>query len=353
MKSIIKSAKTIDEAIELGIKELGLTRDKIEYEVIEEPSKGVFGIFGGNDAIVKIKEKKEMKIDLDEIFESSDLNTEPSEEVEEETLEDIKIDQELEERFKKYEENDEEEINQETDFVKKDEEVKEYIESEEDDDLYEKDDSNYDHSENKDEELDESEEENHDLYDNEFVQTFKSNPDLVVNTRELEFSGEVKKVTDDDSLEEVSEKVKRNLEDILTKLHIEAKVNYETYKDNIININLTDISENDTGIVIGSKGETLNAIQYILSLLTNKNTKEYYRVNINVGGYRDRRKNAIENNAKKVAYKVLKTKKSIALKPMNSYERRIVHYALQNYKEIETTSSGKFPNRKVVIKYKG
>ncbi len=72
---------------------------------------------------------------------------------------------------------------------------------------------------------------------------------------------------------------------------------------------------------------------------------------MDVADYRERRKKSIEANAQKVAFRVLKTKKSIALKPMNSYERRIVHYTLQNYKGIETVSTGKFPNRKVIIKY--
>lgn len=379
MKSIIKSAKTIEEAVQSGLSELGLERDKVEIEIIEEPTKGIFGIFGGNDAVVKIKEKENSSINLEEIFgdlKSDDDEEETIEEVEEE----FEFDSNLEERFNKYDIDDEilvEETEEENHLVEEKEELDEetheveendYTEEEysfsseeldtevvleedhEDEDIsdfYEDGVSFEDLEENDDYEDEDFEE------DNKEYEVFKSDESLTINTRDLEFSNSVDLIEDGDSLSQAADKVKKILENILVKMHIEAKVDYETSRDNVINLNLSDISENDTGIVIGSKGETLNAIQYTLSLLTNRNTTKFYRVTVNVADYRDRRKKSIESNAKKVAFKVLKTKKSIALKPMNSYERRIVHYALQNYKEIETVSSGKFPNRKVVVKYKG
>lgn len=361
MKSIIKSAKTIEDAVDLGLKELGLDRNNTEIEIIQEPTKGFLGMFGGNDAIVKIKEKdKSTDINLDDIF--GDLKQNSSfVEVEDES------DEEIDERFSKYddlEEDEEEIVETETHDT-----VDEVVENKEDDsyedsvDLYEdeteEDESDQDFYEKEKSEtqtkyFDKSYDEDETTEtEQEEYEIFKSDKEKTVNTRELTFSGEAVEINDEDSLEVVAQKTKKILEDILVKMHIETKVDYETNKNNIINLDLSDISENDTGIVIGSKGETLNAIQYTLSLLVNRNTKQFYRVTLNVADYRDRRKRSIENNAKKVAFKVLKTKKSIALKPMNSYERRIVHYALQSYKEIETVSSGKFPNRKVVVKYKG
>lgn len=361
MKSIIKSAKTIEEAVDLGLKELGLDRNNTEIEIIQEPTKGFLGMFGGNDAIVKIKEKdKSTDINLDDIF--GDLKQNSSfAEVEDES------DEEIDERFSKYDdlEEDEEEIVE----TESHNTVDEVVENKEDDsyedavDLYEdeteEDESDQDfyekeklETQTKDFDKSYDEDETTEIEQEEY-EIFRSDKEKTVNTRELTFSGEAVEINDEDSLEVVAQKTKKMLEDILVKMHIETKVDYETNKNNIINLDLSDISENDTGIVIGSKGETLNAIQYTLSLLVNRNTKQFYRVTLNVADYRDRRKRSIENNAKKVAFKVLKTKKSIALKPMNSYERRIVHYALQSYKEIETVSSGKFPNRKVVVKYKG
>lgn len=390
MKLIIKSAKTIEEAIEAGLKELGLRRSEAEFEVMQEPSKGVFGLFGGSDAVVKIKEKQLEKVDLGDIFAKDELFTEASrEEVSFETSDEDYLDEKYQDEDFDTDSDDvfvEEEVylqeldEDDEDFDVKSEEVevvevyeeKEKVEySDEDDygdenDLYEdgvapvfEEEKNTEVKEEQESEqpLESTEEYEEDYSDDEEddveYEVFSSNPETLVNTRDLEFSGEASLVNNDDSLQEAAEKIKKTLEDLLVKMHIETKVSYETYKDNVININLSDITENDTGIVIGSKGETLNAIQYVLSLIVNRDTNKYYRVSVNVGDYRDRRKKSIEQNAQRVAYKVLKTKKSIALKPMNSYERRIVHYSLQSYKQIETVSTGKFPNRKVVIKYKG
>lgn len=357
MKSIIKSAKTIEEAIDLGIKELGLSKEDVEYEILEEPSKGLFGIFGGNDAIVKIKEKAKNTIDIKDLL-SDEEDSFVKNEIEYDSNDEDEEDGDFEDRFNQLEEDEEAEVVEVVQSSEKVEIVEEssYGELNKKSSYGELDESSEDEDYGSEDDLYEEgadlgfmEDENKDV---EFA-VYTSDESAIKNTKDLEFSGKVSIITDNDDLQTVAEKVKKNLEDILVKMHIETKVSYETSRDNIINLNLNDISENDTGIVIGSKGETLNAIQYVLSLLTNNNTTKFYRVTLNVGDYRNRRKKTIENNAQRVAFKVLKTKKSIALKPMNSYERRIVHYSLQNYKEIETVSTGKFPNRKVVVKYKG
>ena len=351
MRYVIKSAKTIEEAIELGIKELGLTRDEIEFEVMQEPTKAVFGLFGGNDAMVKVKEKAKMKINLDEIFAETNLDI-----TTEDTVEEFDFDEEIEDKFNRMQDEefylDKEELFVEEEVILNDEDEEDLEENtNETDDLYE---DGYtpefiEEAENS-EEFAISEE-----FENKREEDFESytSDQNLVNTRDLQFSGEACSITDEDDIKQAAEKAKKILDDLLIKMHIETKVSYETHNDNVINFNLEDISENDTGIIIGSKGETLNAVQYILSLLANRNTSKFLRITLNAGEYRNRRKKAIESNAQRVAYKVLKTKKSIALKPMNSYERRIVHFALQDYKEIETVSTGKFPSRKVIVKYKG
>lgn len=319
MKSIIKSAKTIEEAVELGLQELGLKREEVEVEVIAEPTKGLFGIFGGNDATVKVKKKEKLKIDIDEIF--SNTESFGQKDSEEEAR-----DKEIEE---KYEEITEQVEEFEQDIAESSKELDEDFDTSFEDNDFESESSSFEEDE-KDSEAELS----------------TSNIDL---SSELVDSENL--VNEDDNLESAAEKTKTILEDLLSRMHIDAKVSYELLEDNTINLAISDISENDTGIVIGSKGETLNAIQYILSLITNSNSNQFYRITLDVADYRERRKKSIEANAQKVAFRVLKTKKSIALKPMNSYERRIVHYALQNYKGIETVSTGKFPNRKVIIKY--
>ncbi len=110
-----------------------------------------------------------------------------------------------------------------------------------------------------------------------------------------------------------------------------------------------DFSGDDMGILIGKRGQTLDSLQYLTSLVVNKEQKEYVRVKLDTENYRKRRKETLENLAKNIAYKVRKTRKAVSLEPMNPYERRIIHSALQGNKWVETYSEGKEPYRHVVI----
>lgn len=113
-----------------------------------------------------------------------------------------------------------------------------------------------------------------------------------------------------------------------------------------ISINL--IGE-DMGILIGKRGQTLDSLQYIVSLVVNKKKEEYIRVKLDTENYRERRKETLETLAKNIAYKVKRTKHSVSLEPMNPYERRIIHAALQNDKYVVTRSDGEDPFRHVII----
>ena len=119
-------------------------------------------------------------------------------------------------------------------------------------------------------------------------------------------------------------------------------------EDNTLNISVNG-DENKLGILIGKRGVTLDSIQYILNLIVNKKSSRYIRVNLDSSGYREKRKETLINLAKKMANKVTKTGRSVKLEPMNSYERKIIHTALQDYEGVLTHSEGKEPFRKVVI----
>ena len=106
------------------------------------------------------------------------------------------------------------------------------------------------------------------------------------------------------------------------------------------------------GILIGKRGQTLDSLQYLVSLVVNKDQKEYVRVKLDTEDYRKRRKETLENLAKNIAYKVRRTRKPVSLEPMNPYERRIIHSALQGNKYVETYSEGNEPYRHVVIALK-
>ena len=124
---------------------------------------------------------------------------------------------------------------------------------------------------------------------------------------------------------------------------IEMSVNDE---EDTIDINLVG---DDMGVLIGKRGQTLDSLQYLISLVANKNSDKYYRVKLDTENYRERRKDTLESLAKNIAYKVKRTRKPFSLEPMNPYERRIIHSVLQNDKYVSTKSEGEEPFRHVVI----
>ncbi len=113
-----------------------------------------------------------------------------------------------------------------------------------------------------------------------------------------------------------------------------------------VEINLTG---EDMGLLIGKRGQTLDALQYIVRLVINKEIGGYLKVKVDTENYRERRKETLESLAKNIAYKVKRTKRSVTLEPMNPYERRIIHSSLQNDKFVATKSEGEEPYRHVVV----
>lgn len=113
-----------------------------------------------------------------------------------------------------------------------------------------------------------------------------------------------------------------------------------------------ELNGDDMGVLIGKRGQTLDSLQYLVSLVVNKNTEEYIRVKVDTENYRERRKETLENLARNIAYKVKRTKRPVSLEPMNPYERRIIHSALQNDKYVTTHSEGDEPFRRVVVTLK-
>ena len=113
-----------------------------------------------------------------------------------------------------------------------------------------------------------------------------------------------------------------------------------------------ELKGDDMGILIGKRGQTLDSLQYLTNLAVNKHSDEYYKVKIDTEDYRKRRKETLENLAKNIAYKVKRTKRPVSLEPMNPFERRIIHSALQNHRYVTTHSEGDEPYRHVVVTLK-
>ena len=261
MNYVIKTGKTVDEAVREALNELNITRDNAEIEVLDEGQKGFLGLIGSKDATVKVWPKvDETKSILNEIF---------NEEIEAETSQEV--------------------------------------------------------VQNTDDELEFEDEE--------------------VSTDEVHMEEAIK--TLDEENEEILSAAREFLGKILETLELDNIVEMEL-EDNTLNVNVNG-DENRLGILIGKRGVTLDSIQYILNLIVNKKSSRYIRVNLDSSGYRDKRKKTLENLAGKMANKVLKSGRSIKLEPMNSYERKIIHAALQDFEGVLTHSEGKDPFRKVVI----
>lgn len=206
LKRLVKTAKSADEAINEALAELGVGRDMVEIEILEEGSKGLFGILGGKDAKVAV--------------------------------------------------------------------------------------------------------------------TLKESPAMIAT---------------------------KFLDDLFFEMGIKVVVNC-VQNANQLSINLEG---SDMGIIIGKRGETLDAIQYLTGLVVNKSVEGYVKVTIDTENYRAKRKDALEALANRIANKVIKSGRRYILEPMNPYERRIIHSALQNNGKITTYSIGEEPDRKVVVVLKG
>ncbi|MCM1399547.1 MAG: protein jag [Clostridium sp.] len=137
------------------------------------------------------------------------------------------------------------------------------------------------------------------------------------------------------------------LNQLFKVMDIEAsvEVNFDEESSNMD----IEVSGPNMGILIGKRGQTLDSLQYLISLYVNKKSESYIRVKLDTENYRSRRKDTLENLAKNIAFKVKRTRRSFTLEPMNPYERRIIHSALQNDKYVGTRSEGEEPYRKVVI----
>lgn len=155
--------------------------------------------------------------------------------------------------------------------------------------------------------------------------------------------------------EEQVQQMKQDAEKFLTgvfgamELPVEITMNYDKTADCLE----IDFAGEDMGILIGKRGQTLDSLQYLTSLVVNKEQQDYVRVKVDTENYRSRRKDTLENLAKNIAFKVRKTRKPVVLEPMNPYERRIIHSSLQGNKYVETYSEGNEPYRHVVVVYKG
>ncbi len=154
-----------------------------------------------------------------------------------------------------------------------------------------------------------------------------------------------------DNKEKISETVKlaNDPKDFLDKVFKAMNMEVNVKVEQIGNDVNVELSGDEMGVLIGKRGQTLDSLQYLTSLVVNKGSSDYIRVKVDTENYRKRRKDTLENLAKNLAYKVKRTKRPVTLEPMNPYERRVIHSVLQNDKYVSTHSEGDEPFRRVVI----
>ena len=150
--------------------------------------------------------------------------------------------------------------------------------------------------------------------------------------------------------ETVEDKARAFLDDVFAAMQMTVLVEVSfNEEEKVMDI---ELKRDDMGVLIGKRGQTLDSLQYLVSLVVNRDSDDYIRVKVDTENYRKRRKETLENLAKNIAYKVKRTKRSVSLEPMNPYERRIIHSALQNDKFVTTHSEGEEPFRHVVVTLK-
>lgn len=301
------SAKTKSEAITKACIELGVSSDQLEIQVISEGSNGFFGI-GSKPAVIKIRkiesvsEEEEMKeivetVKLDSFKEEAPVQEEKKTEAIKPVKKEIKEPKAVSEK------------------PRQPKPVKERAAKEKQ------------------------------------PREFREPKEKQVREKTTKPVKPVEILTDPEEIKEVENRAKVFLRDVFASMNlgeVEITSEYNT-TDGSLEV---DFEGEDMGILIGKRGQTLDSLQYLTSLVVNKGKSNYIRVKLDTEDYRKRRKETLENLARGIAYKVRKTRKPVILEPMNPYERRIIHSALQGNKFVETVSEGEEPYRHVVVKLK-
>ena len=142
--------------------------------------------------------------------------------------------------------------------------------------------------------------------------------------------------------------IRQFLSGLLERMGVKAQIEISTRENGGINVNL---SGNGMGAIIGRRGETLDAIQHLTNYAVNRGSEKHLHISVDAENYRSKREESLTRLAEKMAEKAIKYKRSMAVEPMNSYERHVIHTALQNYEGVTTSSTGVEPNRRVVVSY--
>lgn len=272
----------VEEAVKLALMDLKVSRDEVEVTVLEEPSKGFFGI-GSKLAKVRVEKKKKPEPEAEKI-----TSDEAAPAAEEKPVKETRP-QERENKSNKK-----------------------------------------NHKENK-------------------PKTGRSPKEQKPRDQKPKETKEIASVVEKSKLQEVEDhEALRFMKEVTEKMGLDITVRAMVGEDMVY----LEMDGKDSGTVIGKRGQTLDSIQYLTSLVVNKDSEKYIKVVVDAENYRAKRQKTLEQLANRLASKVMKTKKYVRLEPMNPYERKVIHATLQQHRNITTRSEGEEPYRRVVIEYK-
>ena len=308
------SAKTKNEAITKACIELGVSSDQLDIQVVSEGSSGFFGI-GSKPAIIKARK-------VDDNSEEKEI---------EKIVDSVKINAFKEDTVKETQKSAPKSVSRQNDVKPetKTETAKASKEEKQPRPAKEKPAKEKPAKEKP-------------------VKEQKERP---AKEKQVKASKPIEIITDPEEIKDIEERALVFLRDVFGSMdlgEVQITSKYNT-TDGCLEV---DFEGEDMGILIGKRGQTLDSLQYLTSLVVNKGKSDYIRVKLDTEDYRRRRKETLENLARGIAYKVKKTRKPVVLEPMNPYERRIIHSALQGNKFVETASEGEEPYRHVVVKLK-
>lgn len=288
MKYVETSGKTVDDAITAALLQLGLPSEQVDIEIIQEGSKGVLGIFGAKDAIVRATAKG---VSLEE-----ELFSDHKPEKEEKPAESAAKKPEVKK------------VSPEKVPEKKKEEPAYVMDT---------------------------------LVEDRLAQA------RAAKEAEMAKKEEPKEpIAYSEDAKVAEEAAIAFLLPVLKEMGIEAKIDGSMEEEDVLKL---DIQGEGLGVIIGKRGNTLDSLQYLTALVANKKTEGHVKIKLDAENYREKRKQTLEKLAINLAKKVRKTNRRVALEPMNPYERRIIHSVLQSFNGVETHSEGEEPFRKVVI----
>lgn len=386
MDMITVSAKTLDEAITKALIELQTTSEHLHYEIIQKESSGFLGLFGAKPCVIRARVMGEEE---EKALKKAALEKEKAEKAAARAAEkpvskpvqksserpsEKPAKREFEKKDYEKKESDKKEFQkrdaERRDADKKETDKKEFDKKDSDRKSFEKregEKKNFDKKNSDRRSFEKKESGRKDFEKKNFEKNSERNSDKN-SDKNFDRKRQEKPEAESKAAEAKSEKdqkakppvnvdealVRKNAKEFLEQVF--GAMGMQVAVDTVYNAEEGELqvmmAGDDMGILIGKRGQTLDSLQYLVSLVVNKETDGYLRVKLDTENYRERRKETLETLAKNISYKVKRTKRPVSLEPMNPYERRVIHSALQNDKYVCTRSEGEEPFRHVVVMLK-